>query len=54
VLLSVDDADKALPSTLDAEEAHCSACATIVMLGKTSAAAVITADTASTSIPIVF
>ena len=40
--------DEALPSTLAAEEAHCSACASIVMLGVTSAVAriVATANTA--------
>lgn len=51
---NASDEDEALPSTLDAEEAHCSACASIVRLGKANAAAAITADTASTSIPIVF
>jgi hypothetical protein len=52
--VNASEKDEADPSLLDAEEAHCSACASIVMLGKTNVAAAITADTASTSIPIVF
>jgi hypothetical protein len=52
--VNASEKDEADPVLLDAEEAHCSACASIVMLGKINVAAAITADTASTSIPIVF